>query len=48
LGHAGAIVSKGRGSASSKIEALKKAGALIAETPEDIPLLVNHEISHKN
>ncbi|MBI2123959.1 MAG: succinate--CoA ligase subunit alpha [Candidatus Wildermuthbacteria bacterium] len=40
LGHAGAIVSKGRGSARSKIEALQKAGALIAETPEDIPNLV--------
>ena len=40
LGHAGAIVSKGRGSAASKIAALKKAGALIANTPEDIPTLL--------
>ncbi|MDP3901073.1 MAG: succinate--CoA ligase subunit alpha [bacterium] len=40
LGHAGAIVSKGRGSAASKIAALKEAGALIADTPEDIPGLV--------
>ena len=40
LGHAGAIVSKGRGSAKSKIQALKQAGALIAKTPEDIPKLV--------
>ena len=40
LGHAGAIVSRGRGSAISKMKALKEAGALIAETPEDIPILV--------
>ncbi|MBI2644423.1 MAG: succinate--CoA ligase subunit alpha [Candidatus Wildermuthbacteria bacterium] len=40
LGHAGAIVSKGRGSARSKIEALTKAGALVANTPEEIPSLI--------
>ncbi|HEY4475973.1 MAG TPA: hypothetical protein VI954_00455, partial [Candidatus Paceibacterota bacterium] len=42
LGHAGAIVSKGRGSAASKIAALKKAGARIANTPEDIPRLIHN------
>lgn len=42
LGHAGAIVSKGRGSADSKIMALKNAGALIAQTPEDIPQLLKN------
>ncbi len=40
LGHAGAIVSKGRGSARSKIAALEQAGALVASTPEDIPSLL--------
>ncbi|MEX0649593.1 MAG: succinate--CoA ligase subunit alpha [Candidatus Andersenbacteria bacterium] len=40
LGHAGAIVSKGKGSAKSKINALKKAGVQIATTPEDIPVLL--------
>jgi succinyl-CoA synthetase alpha subunit len=44
LGHAGAIVSMGRGSARSKIEALQRAGALIAETPEDIPNLVRRVV----
>ncbi|MDO8473972.1 MAG: succinate--CoA ligase subunit alpha [bacterium] len=44
LGHAGAIVSKGRGSAASKIKALKEAGALIAQTPEDIPNLVKQVV----
>jgi succinyl-CoA synthetase alpha subunit len=40
LGHAGAIIEGGRGGASAKIAALRAAGALIAETPEDIPKLL--------
>lgn len=44
LGHAGAIVNKGRGSAATKIKALQEAGALIAQTPEDIPNLVKQFI----
>ncbi|MBI4224902.1 MAG: succinate--CoA ligase subunit alpha [Candidatus Sungbacteria bacterium] len=38
LGHAGAIVMKGAGSFTSKIKALREAGAIVAETPEDIPV----------
>lgn len=45
LGHAGAIVSGRRGSAKSKIKALKAAGAFIAKTPEDIPNFVKQCIS---
>jgi len=36
MGHAGAIVSGGKGTAAAKIEAMAAAGITIAETPSDI------------
>jgi succinyl-CoA synthetase alpha subunit len=36
MGHAGAIVSGGRGTAEAKIEAMTAAGIVIAETPSDM------------
>ena len=42
--HASAIVEGGRGSAQSKLEALERAGAIVAETPRDIPDLVRRSI----
>lgn len=44
MGHAGAIISMGTGSAESKIGALKAAGVDVAETPFDIPKLVKRRL----
>lgn len=41
MGHAGAIIERGKGSATSKIEALKSAGVIIAKYPRDIPRVVS-------
>jgi succinyl-CoA synthetase alpha subunit len=36
MGHAGAIISGGKGSAEDKIAALREAGIAIATTPADL------------
>lgn len=40
MGHAGAIISRGAGTASSKIEALNEAGVRVAYLPTDVPGLL--------
>jgi succinyl-CoA synthetase alpha subunit len=40
MGHAGAIIARGRGTAASKIQALKLAGVQVAETPWELPSLL--------
>ncbi len=40
MGHAGAIIARGRGTAASKRSALQQAGATVADFPYDVPALV--------
>jgi succinyl-CoA synthetase alpha subunit len=42
IGHAGAIITGSRGTYESKVKALSAAGAMIAETLEDIPTLLEN------
>lgn len=44
LGHAGAIVSRGRGGYHSKVRALKEAGVMLANTVEEIPILLKKKL----
>ena len=41
MGHAGAIISRGKGTASSKVEALERAGVKVASIPTEIPTLMD-------
>ena len=40
MGHAGAIISGGRGTAESKVDALESAGVRVAQSPSQIPQLL--------
>jgi len=40
MGHAGAVIMQGKGTAESKIDAFMKAGVKIADKPSDIPGLL--------
>ena len=47
MGHAGAIISGGSGSAADKIAALEKAGIVVAATPADLGAAVKEAIARK-
>ncbi len=42
MGHAGAIIARGSGSAAEKIRTLQASGVRVARHPEEIPTLFNH------
>lgn len=45
MGHAGAIVSGGQGTARSKLEAFERAGIAVARTPSEIPRLLREQLA---
>ena len=46
MGHAGAIISSGSGTAAEKMEAFKNAGVPVAKEPSEIPVLLIAKIAH--
>lgn len=45
MGHAGAIISGGSGTAEDKIKALNKAGVPVAGSPTELPILLKEQIT---
>ena len=45
MGHAGAIIASGSGTAAEKIAALEAVGVQVAKEPSDIPMLISKQLS---
>ncbi|MCK4925603.1 MAG: succinate--CoA ligase subunit alpha, partial [Spirochaetes bacterium] len=41
MGHAGAIISGGRGTAEAKVKAFQEAGVKVADRPDEVPGLIS-------
>jgi succinyl-CoA synthetase alpha subunit len=47
MGHAGAVISRNRGSAQSKMEALRSAGAVVVENPAEMGLTLQRVLQER-
>ncbi|MBD3297604.1 MAG: succinate--CoA ligase subunit alpha [candidate division Zixibacteria bacterium] len=48
MGHAGAIIAGGAGTAAEKITAFRAAGVEVADTPAEVAKLMQHELSQRS
>jgi succinyl-CoA synthetase alpha subunit len=47
MGHAGAIISGGKGTAAEKIEAFRAAGISVSEAPSDLGITLAQRLGRK-